>query len=159
MKINILLFYFLLILLTSSCSNQENYLPGDFFELHLDNKLHGAEALEYVNNLHLQDVAADSNKIGFYNGYKGNAIIYISYYQSEESAKTEEKKMTEKISPENSVFVMGEYQEIEGKNIYRTYGMGQTHYVFSFGKELIWISLGTLWAEDFLKEYLHYIEQ
>ncbi len=159
MKIKKFLFYFSFFLLVYSCSNKEEYLPPDFFELQLKNKLSGDDAIEYVNKLHLQNVAADSNEIGFYNGFKGDAIIYISYYENEESALIEEKRMTEKISPENSVFFMGEYIDIEGKKIYRTYGMGQTHYVFSHGKELIWISLGTLWAEDFLKEYLKYLKQ
>jgi hypothetical protein len=66
--------------------------------------------------------------------------------------------MTEKISPENSVFIGGEYLDIEGKQVYRCFGMGQTHFVFAHQKELFWISVNTVIGKDVLTAYLDYIK-
>lgn len=65
--------------------------------------------------------------------------------------------MTEKISPENSVFVGGQTIDIDGKQVYRCFGMGQTHFVFAHKKQLIWISVNTVVANEFLSEYLNYL--
>jgi hypothetical protein len=66
--------------------------------------------------------------------------------------------MTEKISPENSVFTNSTFRSISGRNIYRTLGMGQTHYVFTDKNKLFWISAETPWAQDFLTEYFKILD-
>lgn len=124
----------------------------------LTRKLSGDDAKSFVDKLHFQNVATTSNEIGFYEGRKGEAIIYISYYENEEAATKDEIRMTKKISPENSVFIMGRYIEINERKIYRTFGMGQTHFVFSQGNALFWISVETNWGKRFIKEYLSCIE-
>ena len=141
------------------CTSQKDLLPGEFLGLSLQKKLEGAEAVEFVDRMHFQKVASVKNEIGFYAGEKGKATIYITHYKDPETAAVEEKKMTEKISPENSVFIMGERKEIDGKPIYRCFGMGQTHYVFSDREQLFWISVETLMAESFLRSYLSYLNQ
>ena len=158
-KITPLNFYLLLIiLLISSCSDEPYSLPDKIFELELSNKLQGSEAADYVNNLHFVEVTDKMNVIGFYKGDKGNAVIYLTIYSSNEEAISDEKKMTDKISPENSVFILGRYIDFENKRIYRTFGMGQTHYVFTHNNILYWISAETLWAKDFLNEFLNYVQ-
>jgi hypothetical protein len=59
------------------------------------------------------------------------------------TSHSEYVKMVNKISPENSVFINPEFVDIGGKDIYRCFGMGQSHYVFANGKELYWISVDT----------------
>lgn len=120
-------------------------------------KLAGREATEFINNLHFQAVAAEKNEIGFYEGESGPAIIYVSYYTSNETAAAEGKRMSEKISPENSVFIGGEYLEVSGKAVYRCFGMGQTHFVFTHQKALFWMSVNTMKAKAILAAYLEYL--
>lgn len=139
------------------CSAKIEYLPQTFYGLTLSKKLTGESAKDFVNQLHFQNVTETDNEIGFYNGEKGKAIIYITYYASEEDAKKDEIRMTEKISPQNSVFINGEKLIVNGKSIYRTFGMGQSHYVFSHSNALFWISAETEWGIEFLEEYLNYI--
>ena len=149
---------FLITLLFISCSGDKNYIPQSFFELELDRKLIGDEAKEFVDKLHFQDVATMQNEVGFYSGEKGKALIYITYYQTDKEAEIDFVKMTEKISPENSVFIGGEYFEAKGYNVYKCFGMGQTHYVFYHENLLFWLSAETVWAEEFLNEYLEFIK-
>ena len=142
----------------SGCSTNSEYLPQEIFNLSLSKKLMGRDAADFLNKLHVQSITDTKTEIGFYKGESGDAIIYLTYYLTSEEAVEFEQQMTDKISAENTPFIMGEYMEIEGKQIYRTFGMGQTHFVFSYNHVLIWLSLGTTWANDFLKEYLENIK-
>lgn len=145
---------FIIFVLLTFCAKDPELFPEYYFELNLIKKLTGSEAKNFVNRLHFNSVTNEKNEIGFYSGTKGNAIIYITYYDNEITATDNYKKMTEKISPDNSVFTNSSYINISGRNIYRTFGMGQTHYVFTFSNKLFWISAEMQWAQDFLTEYL-----
>ena len=144
----------LIVIVFTVCARQSDYIPQEIFGLTLSKKLTDIEAADFINRLHWQEVTDSRTEIGFYKGSSGEAVIYATYYLSAEEAAEFEKQMTGKISAENTPFIMGKYMDIEGKQIYRTFGMGQTHYVFSHNNVLIWVSAGTAWAEDFLKEYL-----
>ncbi|MBS4034605.1 MAG: hypothetical protein KGZ85_09080 [Ignavibacterium sp.] len=148
---------FFVLLLLIGCSSKKDLLPEEFFGLILQKKLTGVEAKKFVDELHFQEVAPDQNEIGFYSSPIGSSIIYITYYRDEITALTEYEKMINKISPENSVFINPEIANISGKDIYRCFGMGQSHYVFAYGKELYWISVDTHFGKKFIEEYLEYI--
>lgn len=140
-----------------SCSSEKDFLPDEFFGLKLKQKLTGTEAKKFVDNLHFQEVAPEKNEIGFYDSQAGKAVIYITYYSDELTSHSEFKKMVNKISPENSVFINPEFVDIGGKDIYRCFGIGQSHYVFANGKVLYWISVDTNIGRKFIEEYLRYI--
>lgn len=148
-----------LILLTLSfCAEEPETIPQEFSGLKLTKHLTGAEAINFVNRLHFNSVTSEKNEIGFYSGEKGNAIIYVTYYNDENTASDNYEKMTVKISPENSVFEKGSFMTVSGRRVYRTFGMGQTHYVFTISNKLFWISAETVWARKFLDEYIDLID-
>ncbi len=65
--------------------------------------------------------------------------------------------MTEKISPENSMFVRGTYYTTNNKEIYTCLGPGQVHYVFSHKNLLFWISVDPNISKNFFNEYLNFV--
>jgi len=146
--------FLLVVIFLISCSLNSNYLPEDFFGLRLTKKLTGKDAKEFVNN-----VTNLENEIGFYHEKAGSAIIYITHYNTKETAKSDYEKMVKKISPENSVFIKPEYLKINGMEVYRCFGMGQSHYVFPYNKELFWISVDTHFGKKFVEEYLSYLSE
>ena len=146
------------ILFITNCSKEINYFPENIHNLQLVKLVEGEEAKNFVDKLHFQDVATNKNQIGFYKNDGDDALIYISFYDSEDEALEDEKKMTEKISPENSIFIAGKYIDFNGRKIYRTFGMGQAHYVFSHENALIWVSVNTHYADEFLTDYFNKIE-
>lgn len=150
--------FLLIVIFIISCSLNTNYLPEDFFGLQLTKKLTGKDAKEFVNNLHFQKVADLENEIGFYEGKAGSAIIYITHYNTKETTRSNYNKMVKKISPENSVFVKPEYLNLGGMEIYRCFGMGQSHYVFPYNKRLFWITVDTHFGKKFVEEYLNHIK-
>lgn len=148
----------ILIFVLGSCSPKKEHLPENLYNLTLKQKMAGQKAKEFINRLHFQEVASTENEIGFYAGERGSAVIYITHYESSDKAKSEWSKMTQKISPENSVFIGGEYFRLKGKQVYRCFGMGQTHFVFSHKTSLFWLSVETLIGRASLAEYLDYLD-
>ena len=143
------------LLFLCGCNQQTEYLPYEIFGLTQAKKMTGKEASDFVNNLHLQSVTDKRTEIGIYRGEPGTAMIYLTYYSNADEASLNAKQMTDKISSERTPFIMGEYFDTGGKQIYRTFGMGQTHFVFSQDNVLIWLSLGTSWANNFLLGFGH----
>ena len=66
--------FLLIVLFLISCSLDKNYLPEDFFGLHLTKRLTGNEAEEFINNLHFQNISELENEIGFYEGKVGGQL-------------------------------------------------------------------------------------
>jgi hypothetical protein len=153
------IYLILLIYIILSCSSNIDYTPQTFLDYKQTNILNGDAAKTFVDRLHFQVVAKDSNVVAFYEGTKENsdAIIYLTYYSDLQNARDDYAKMTQKISPENSVFVEGKYIKINDKEVYRCFGMGQTHYVFYDQSVLFWLSLPTLDANRFMHAYIDYI--
>lgn len=147
----------ILLLIVFGCQSERINLPENFMGLRLQKKLTGIEAKNFVDKLHINEVAPEKNEIGFYESTNGTAIIYITYYGDPNTSHSEYKRMINKISPENSVFINPEIVEINGREIYRCFGMGQSHYVFANKKELYWVSVDTHIGKEFITQYLAYI--
>ena len=93
-----------------------------------------------------------------YEGTAGKAVIYVTEYVSGEAAVNDFYKMTKKISPGNSIFIGGEYIRLEGREMYRCFGMGQSHYVFADKKTLLWVSAELQVGDVFIKDYVSYLD-
>jgi len=52
------------------------------------------------------------------------------------------------------VFVQGQVLEMNGYQVYRTFGMGQTHFVFVHKNTLIWLSVPTIGSEKLFNAYV-----
>lgn len=154
----IFLAFSLITILFISCSSKKDFLPEEFWGMKLNRKLTGNEAKDFVDRLHFQNVAMEKNEIGFYTGAVGNAAVYITYYDNEKVAEEDFVRMTEKISPENSVFVQGKFETMNNKQIYSCLGMGQVHYVFSHKNLLFWISADPHFSRQFFEEYMSYVK-
>ena len=120
-------------------------------------RITGVQAKNQVNRLHQSEVTETDNEIGFYRAENDKLTIYVTTYKNEYQADTNFKKMIQKISPKNSVFIGGDYLKIREKEIFRCFGMGQTHFVFTHQKKLFWISVDTILAEKILHTYLDLI--
>jgi hypothetical protein len=146
-----------MLLATCARQNQPEFLPEHLLTYQLTRKLTGAEAKAFVDKIHLREVTPENNIIGFYQKEKMPLTIYITEYDSPGKAEKDFERMTGKISPGNSVFINGEYLDIEGQKLYRCFGMGQTHFVFNIDQRLFWVSVNTIQAGEFIRDYLKMI--
>ncbi len=151
-------FFLLIAIFLTSCSISNEYLPEEFIGLRLTKKVTGKEARNFVNKLHGKTVTETENEIGYYSGNAGRALIYTSHYQKPESAEKYFGKMTKKISLGKSAFVSSEFIDVNGKKIFRTFGMGRSHYIFTYNKGLFWITVDTNLGIKFVREYLSYLK-
>ncbi|MBZ0201240.1 MAG: hypothetical protein K8H86_15310 [Ignavibacteriaceae bacterium] len=153
--------YFLVLTLTgfllSGCSSNKDYLPAEFFGLKLTNVKVDDEAANFVNKLHLKTVSSSKNKIGFYEGKTGRAVIYLSMYDEANPAISAAKKMIAKLKNDKTPFVDGEFIIINDEAVYICFGMGQTHFIFVRDDILFWVSVDNYFAKRFLADYLDYI--
>jgi hypothetical protein len=140
-----------------SCTSEKNLLPENFQGYILTKQINGEEAQWFANKLHSQTVATSKNEIGFYLNGNRSATIYISHYENKKLAQTAFKNMTDKISPQNSVFIEGTFLDVNGVRVYRCFGMGQTHFVFANEEKLFWLSVETTSGKQFLTKYLEYL--
>lgn len=157
MKIKIIIYILIIASLYSCSTSTKNFKPANIAGLELKKVISGEEAKEYVDKLHMKSVSPAKNEIAIYEDHRGNAKIYISYYDNRSDAEENERKMTEKISPENSVFLDGKYMDLGDRQVYRCFGMGQSHFVFSEGNTLIWISVESARGRQFVTDYLNLI--
>jgi len=137
-----------------TCNQRADLLPEQFYGCTLTGRLSGDDAKTHVDRLHFQNVTAHSTEIGRYEGPDGPITIYVTTYLNSQQAEEDYHKMTQKISPENSVFIGGEYLKIGEREVYRCFGMGQTHYVIIHRENLIWLSVDTIRANKILDAYL-----
>ena len=149
------LFIFILVIL--SCQKSIEFLPVKISDYKLTQLLNGKEAKEYVNKIHQKAVTDEKNEIAFYSSNNGKLTIYITTYKNEPLAVENYLAMVNKISPQNSLFINGSKFEIENKEVYRCFGMGQTHFIFSHQNKLFWISVNTVKADEFLNNYFNLI--
>lgn len=141
-----------------SCSRQKQPLPDEVNSLMLVKTISGEEAKNYINKLHFQPVTENENLIGYYENESGSAIVYVTIYKNEKDARNDFVKMTKKISPENSVFIYPQFFEHKGNQIYKCFGMGMTHFVFSLNDKLYWISVDTHLSKNFFNEFYNKVK-
>jgi len=142
------------IFLLACAQNNTQYLPASIDGYQLNKKLVGQEARQFVDRLHGKQVAPQENEIGFYHNGDKEITLYLTYYAQPENAQKDWQRMVSKISPENSVFVQGQVIEMNGYQVYRTFGMGQTHFVFVNKNTLIWLSVPTIGSEKLFNGYV-----
>lgn len=152
-KLSIVTFVILTSLLIC-CSKNQNPLPEYLYNFKRTDFLQGAEAEEFVNKLHLKTVVSVKSEIAVYQGEKEPLTIYITYYDNPDTALQEMQKMIDKMTSTETVFIKGENISINDQQVFRCFGMGQTHYIFAVDDKLFWVSVGTLIAADFMEYYL-----
>ncbi len=148
----------LTVILLTSCSLNTEFLPDEFQGLRLTKKLTGDAAKSFINKLHHKSVTDIGNEIGFYKGNITRAAIYVTRYEKLQDARRYFGEMTKKIIEEKTPFINPEFINFKGLKVFRTFGMGQTHYVFIYDKNLFWLSVDTYISKKFLEEYLKYLD-
>jgi len=156
-RLTIFVFLILSTVFLGFCSTKQNPIPQSINSFQLSRVIRGEEAKDFVNRLHFNSVTNEKNEIAFYRFKEFESIIYITHYTNELDAYNNLSKMARKISPQNSVFEKGKFLNLKGKNVYKTFGLGQAHFVFTHKKMLFWVSTEKDSSMKFLQSYLDYL--
>jgi hypothetical protein len=128
-------------------------LPKNILQLHLNEEVTGEQAQKMVDKMHGKSVTPDETAVGMYQSPNGSAILYISHYNSENRTLEQFDKMAVLIreSP-GGVFSHFREMSVEGKKVYLCLGLGQAHYIFLNGKDLLWLAVDLQIAQAAMHE-------
>lgn len=138
----------------SRCTRSDTFLPDEIYGYRLSDKITGEQAKKMVDQLHFREVSPSFNEIGFYNNESGPLTVYVSRYSDGEKADSALQKMSRKILEDKQVFILGEFITFQDQKMFRCFGLSQTHFIFTRGRYLIWMSVKTIKALNIIEAYL-----
>ena len=140
-----ILIYLILLLLSCivfvRCSNRDDsntHFPKALGGLSLSNIVQDEEATKMINKMHGKKLGVRSNFVINYGSSFFKNTLYVSVYESAETAKADLMSMAMKMAKGSRVFAPLTYNGM-GDNVYfQTEGMGHKHYFYRIDNILIW---------------------
>jgi len=121
-----------------SCSKSNGELPQKLSQLNLSKIIQNQEATNIINKMHGKTLGDRDDFIAFYGSNSSRNILYVSVYDSAETAKTELMSMAMKMAQGTSVFSPLTYGKMGNDVHFQTEGMGRKHYFYRVDTILIW---------------------
>ena len=133
----------------------DRLLPEQIAGYQLSKQITGSEAVDEFAQLHGKHLAVTSGAKGIYGEW--NAVtLWVATADTTERANTLLVDMELKISEGRSPFTFKDPVQDGNRTIYRLDGMGQSHYFFQSGKNLVWLSANPNIADQSLKQVLEF---
>jgi len=124
-----------------SCSDRNipavPQLPATLGSLELKDTVVGVEAKKFLYRMHGALTGSQNCIIGYYDLAKKNAL-YISAFTDDEQAERALGKMLAKIEHSTAGFAPVTLEKKEDRILYRTRGMGLTHFFYKQGNLILW---------------------
>ena len=142
---------------TACQESVDSLVPSEIGEKVQQRIISGEEAAQVIDELHTFSVAKIKNIIAYYDD-KNEDILYLTWYESAETAAEDLNTMITKMSSnEDSPFYhlmpLSSYDD----KVYMTIGMGAIHYIYLSGKRVLWFqthqSFGMELPESLLSMY------
>ena len=151
----VLLFVFTQTFFLTSCSKSFASLPQNigFMEKYSDNMTDCL--VNYAPFVNAEETKV-INETAYYLGEKGDAHILLKNYLSEDESIIAMNKLIKHCTSDSSGFIKHDTFDIEGIPVFRSFGKGRTHYLYSKSGECVYISASTTIASSFLSEYITY---
>jgi hypothetical protein len=137
-KISVLILIGLLSSISCRAGSNFKYLPQKLGDLSLARVVKGKEAAAIINKMHGKALDECKNYIAYFGSHTSQNILYISVYESDETAKANLMSMATKLAGGSSVFSPLTYSGM-GHNVhFETEGMGLKHYFYRTDNILFW---------------------
>jgi len=144
-----------LLLFIMGCSpREESPLPNAILNLEKVETLSGNEAANVIDHLHQNEVTPAQNYVGRYADEQYTATYYLSLYDSSDEAQEELRAMVESMERGGHVFDHVRKINIKDKDVWMALGMGQAHYFYAEGNQLIWLAIDVPLAEEAIESLL-----
>jgi hypothetical protein len=118
----------------------------------LTQKQTGAAALASVKQLHVSDFPAVAAVTASYG--QQSATLWVVEADSEGQALELATSMEQSIANGGTPFTPVGVFQFSGRDVYMLDGLGQSHFYFKSGKNIIWLAVNAAAAEQALKELL-----
>lgn len=130
-------------------------LPQSLAGLPLATVTYGSEAVQAISNLHGKDFQLKYGAMGDY-GTDRQATLWVAGFADRTTAVQTVFQMHEKIAQGNSPFMPTDEKLIGERTVYVLDGMGQTHFYFQSGSQVIWLAANSDLSESALQQTLRF---
>lgn len=127
-------------------------LPEAIAGLPLTQALTGRPAVQEINHLHGLSFAITSGAVGFYGGQQ--VVVWVSGSPLGFMAEQMQDEMEQRIAEGRSPFTPLETRQAGGRAVLALEGLGQQHFYFRSGRQLVWLAADAELAEQALAETL-----
>lgn len=112
-------------------------LPDSLAGLALSNTVKGAEADKMINRMHGKSTGGSSS-IGYYGSENRKNVLYLTAFENQEQAEQSLAKMISKMANTKLGFTTPTSDKIGNNIIYRSQGMGLSHFFFRRKNLVFW---------------------
>lgn len=144
-------FVLLILLFAANCSNPKSELPAHLGNLTLSKVVRGEEAQKILVEMHGKSLGTDDYVIGYYGAETDNNILYISKFNNPELAREDLLQMTMRMAGGTPVFSPLQFEgmsEDGTHTVFRTEGMGFSHFFYRDGSVLVWWQVQPFLADE-----------
>ena len=134
-------------------SSHQVRLPERVLDYPLTGRVGGPRALDEIASLHRGEFELTSGLIGFY-GLGDEVILWVAETSSERGAEQMLTDMAARIAEGNSPFRPAGELQFGARRVYQAEGLGQTHFYFLSGAQVIWTACDEPLGERALSEVL-----
>lgn len=132
----------------------DGLLPRELAGLPVTRRSLGASAIDEVNQMHGIRFDLVSGAVGEYGS--GRATLWVSVSPDERSAGQMATDMEARIAEGRSPFTALGIKMLDGRQVYMLEGLGQLHFYFQSGRQVIWLAADAELAEAALQQALEY---
>lgn len=118
----------------------------------LQNAVRGPAALEEVNRLHGTRIGAADAAVA---RYGGGMTLWISASSSPLGASSLLWRMNRRLANGTRVFAAPRTRELQGRTVFTTEGLGQTHFYYQSGRYVLWLAAPQEAADRAIEDLLH----
>ncbi|MBI4216439.1 MAG: hypothetical protein HY687_03510 [Chloroflexi bacterium] len=115
--------------------------PHSLGTLTLKSQVVGPEAVAQVSELHGKKLPIQDAFVARYTGAQGALTAWVSLSASESEAADLLQRMLEGIRAGNRMFTGLTQEQLKGRDVYRVYGQGQSHYFYRSGVRVVWLAI------------------
>jgi hypothetical protein len=113
----------------------------------------GKEARREIDRLHGKQISFLRGYIGTYVAENGSGQLWVSEHSSEREASEAIEKMAYGMKQgKQQQFWHFRKMMIEQRSVYLAVGMGQAHYFFQKGAEVIWLAVDPSLAKEAIRD-------
>jgi hypothetical protein len=132
-------------------------LPDTIAGLPLTRALTGRPAVQEINHLHGLSFSITSGAVGFFGGQQ--VVVWVSGSPLGFLAGQMQNEMEQRIAEGRSPFTPLDTRRESGRAVLALEGLGQQHYYFRSGRQLVWLAADAGLAEQALAEVLEFYPQ
>lgn len=135
------LFSFFRMWLPMERAKEAQMLPDQLGAVQLEESMDGPQAMAAIAKLHGKKIDLEKAYVGHYSGNQGSATLYISVSRSQSESRALYRLMTKRIGKANQIFTgLRKIAGPGGLEMYQAEGMGQEHFYYQKGTEVVWVA-------------------